>query len=199
MIIVGGVILLAIIIGAILIFSGRGGASTPERAVGNYIDAMFDGDARAVLRLTPFDLDAVEQEIRMAEGMSQREFRDMLQNWYGVNSIAEVLERELVMMTAATAMGARVEHRVVDRDQLSPREVRDWVDSMRARFEWSGLDADNIMRLNEITDVVELRVEMRMSALGFSDEYTEWFTAVRIGRSWYVVDPDLMSMLVFMW
>jgi len=188
-----GVIVVVLAIVLVSMFSGRG----PERVLGRYISAMGDFDLQAMSRHSVFDIDTVVRQALAAEGMSTRDFNNLLYEMYGVRSLdalfSEVADAEREWLREDFGRNYRITHEIVDSFEFSSREMRDEIEDMEdflnRRF---GFGLDDFVRVDRINEMVEFVVDVTIRGSLDSDTERMDIIMVRVGREWLVWDEEIL-------
>ena len=198
--VVCGVVLLIVILGARSLFFSGG----YERALTRYLNATVNGNYSRMNRYSAMDADRLISELLSAEGMSQREFNDLLNDEFGVRNLRGLFEyfAEENRGNLEQQLGRNVRHsfEILSTETFSAREMDDLIREIERDFESFGFSSRtirNIIPLNRINEVVEVRVRITATGRDDSTTYTEWFTMVRIGRNWRVLDGGEMLFGMF--
>jgi len=200
--VVCGAILLIVLIGVISMFS-RG--NNPERVLVNYVTALFDGNFDRMSRYSAIDQEQLLVEIMAELGFSEREFRDILFEETGTRNLADFMRQDMEEMRRELerefGRNLRFSFEVIDSNTIRAREMRDYIERLERDIERLGVNADRVIDLDRINEMVELRLEMTIRGRDDHDTDTIWFTMVRIGRNWRVLDDfnDIASISRLLW
>jgi len=194
-----GAIVLVLVIVLISVFSGRGA----ESVLGRYVNAVGSFDMQAISRHSAFDMDAVIQQTMAAEGMTQREFNDLLFDMYGVRNL-DALYRQMAdefrdELREEFGRNFRVTFDIVESFELSQREISQEIESVERTLSWgwTGLELSDLVRIDRINEMIEYTVDITISGSLGRDTERLTIIMVRIGRQWLVWDDSVLFGLPF--
>ena len=128
-----------------------------EDVVDDFIEAIFDGDAKGVVDCLP---DQVMDYLVEEEGVSKRELTEELQD--GLDEIFEYMPS-----------GLKVSHKIVYTEDVYGEDLRD----LKEEYEEIGI---------RVTAAKCVEVEMIASYMGMSESTEVELYVVEIGGSWYI-------------
>lgn len=147
------------------IFGVFGGGSY-EDVVDDFIEAIFDGDAKGVVDCLP---DQVMDYLAEEEGVSKRELTEELQD--GLDEIFEYMPS-----------GLKVSHKIVYTEDVYGEDLRD----LKEEYEEIGI---------RVTAAKCVEVEMIASYMGMSESTEVELYVVEIGGSWYIDVESMGDMM----
>ena len=147
------------------IFGVFGGGSY-EDVVDDFIEAIFDGDAKGVVDCLP---DQVMDYLAEEEGVSKRELTEELQD-----ALDEIFEY--------MPSGLKVSHKIVYTEDVYGEDLRD----LKEEYEEIGI---------RVTAAKCVEVEMIASYMGMSESTEVELYVVEIGGSWYIDVESMGDMM----
>lgn len=153
----------AIVVSVFCIFGGR----SYKSLVKSYVDASMKGDAKKLVSLLP-------------EGRVQY----MIENWYDdedaiIEDLQEDLDDSLNQVKKMLGNNYKVSYSILDE--------RDYNGSEFAEFKEDYLNDYN----TKISAAKELTIELVVFAKGRESSKKVTFTAIKVGRSWYISGLDV--------
>ena len=137
-----------------------------EDVVDDFIESIFDGDAKGVVDCLPDDvMDYVAEE----EGMSKRELIEELQ--YGLDEIFGYMPS-----------GVEITHKILYAEDINGDELR----YLKENYEEIGA---------KVTAAKYVEVEMTVSYMGMSESTEMELRVVEIGGSWYIDIESMEDMM----
>ena len=161
---IGAAALVVVTLLACWIFGVFGGGY--EKVVDNFIESIFDADAKGVVDCLP---DEVIEVIMEDEGCTKRELIEELQ--YGLDEIFEYMPS-----------GLKISHKILYTEDIYGDDLR----YLKEDYEEIGV---------KVTAAKIVEVEMTVSAMGMSETETFELGVVEIGSSWYIDVESMEDML----
>ena len=150
----------AVVAALVLVFMLFGGQSY-KKAVDNFMDGVFDGDAKQVLKSLPDDLiDFMCEE----EDMSRREL---------TNEMDEMLDEMLEELAYYAGDSWSVKHKITGTEKYD----RDDLEDIKEMYDEIGI---------KVKDAKLVTVKITVKAYGMSQSMDIEIGVIKVGGSWYV-------------
>lgn len=156
-----GIAAVAAVVVVVLLFSMLFGGQSYKQAVNNFMEGVFDGDAKQVLKALPDDV--IDQMCDEAD-MSKREMIA-----YMDDALDEVMEE----LEYYAGSNWSVKHKITGTEKYDFDDLRD------IKEEYDEIDV-------KVKDAKIVIVEMTVKAAGMSQSIDMEIGVIKVGGSWYV-------------
>lgn len=156
-----GIAAVAAVVVVVLLFSILFGGQSYKKAVGNYVESIFDADGKQFLSTLP---DKVVKAIGKDFDMSKREL---------ANYIDEELEDFTDELEYYYGDNYSVKHKIIDTDKYDTDDLK-WI---KRSYKELGINVKDAM-------IVTVRLNIRAGGMTESEEIE--VGVIKVGNSWYV-------------
>lgn len=156
-----GIAAVAAVVVVVLLFSILFGGQSYKKAVGNYVESIFDADGKQFLSTLP---DKVVKAIGKDFDMSKREL---------ANYIDEELEDLTDELEYYLGDNYSVKHKIIDTDKYDTDDLK-WI---KRSYRELGINVKDAM-------IVTVRLTIRAGGMTESEEIE--IGVIKVGNSWYV-------------
>ena len=177
--------------------------SGAESVLNKYLDALYGLDFNKALPYCAYNFNGLWDEMRVSEGITEEEFMNTLFEYYGVKNMSEYLNyrqnETLIFLKEDLGGDFKITSKIINKYVLPGSDTADIIDDLMEEFDSLGLNIYSIIQADKITEMIEFDVELTFSGSNYTETYEDVFTCVKIDGKWYVLDYEILDMLIFLY